>query len=53
MNERVVVERDGHVAKVMLNRPQKYNAVDRAMFEAFAGDRPRVGGRTGRCERWC
>jgi enoyl-CoA hydratase/carnithine racemase len=30
--ERVVIERDGHVAHVRLNRPEKRNAIDREMF---------------------
>ncbi len=35
MSESVVVEKDGPIAMVQLNRPQKHNAVDREMFEAF------------------
>jgi enoyl-CoA hydratase/carnithine racemase len=37
MQERVVLEIQGHVAIVTLNRPDKKNAVDIAMFEALAG----------------
>lgn len=36
MSERVSVSIDGHVAVVTLNRPEKKNAVDIAMFEALA-----------------
>ena len=35
MSERIVVETRGHVARVTLNRPDKHNAVDRDMFDAF------------------
>ncbi len=40
MNDRVTVEIENHVAEVTLNRPEKHNAVDLAMFEALidAGD---------------
>ena len=31
-NDRVIVERDGHIAHVQLNRPDKKNAIDGAMF---------------------
>jgi enoyl-CoA hydratase/carnithine racemase len=36
MGERVVIKVEDHVAEVRLNRPDKYNAVDAAMFEAVA-----------------
>ncbi|MEL6233932.1 MAG: crotonase/enoyl-CoA hydratase family protein [Pseudomonadota bacterium] len=36
MTDRVSVERDGHVAEVVLNRPDKGNALDGAMFAALA-----------------
>ncbi len=36
MSERVVIDIDGHVAEVRLNRPEKYNAIDLAMFEALS-----------------
>ena len=35
MNDRVTVEIENHVAEVTLNRPEKHNAVDLAMFEAL------------------
>jgi len=35
MTDRVVVTIDNHVATVTLNRPEKHNAVDVAMFEAL------------------
>lgn len=35
MSERVKVEIEDHVAEVSLNRPQKYNALDREMFRAI------------------
>ncbi len=40
MSDRVTVEIENHVAEVTLNRPEKHNAVDLAMFEALidAGD---------------
>ncbi len=40
MSNRVTVEIENHVAEVTLNRPEKHNAVDLAMFEALidAGD---------------
>jgi enoyl-CoA hydratase/carnithine racemase len=34
-DERVTIEIDGGVAEVMLNRPDKLNALDPAMFEAI------------------
>lgn len=36
MNERVTITIDNHVAEVMLDRADKYNALDSAMFEAIA-----------------
>jgi enoyl-CoA hydratase/carnithine racemase len=41
MSERITVGIENHVAEVTLNRPEKHNAVDLAMFEALvdAGDR--------------
>ncbi len=36
MSERVAIDIDGHVAEVRLNRPDKYNAIDLAMFEALS-----------------
>ncbi|MDH3303791.1 MAG: crotonase/enoyl-CoA hydratase family protein [Gammaproteobacteria bacterium] len=35
MSDRVSISLDGHVADVMLNRPEKYNALDMPMFEAL------------------
>jgi len=35
MNDRLKVNIEGHVADVMLNRPEKYNALDLQMFEAL------------------
>ena len=35
MKERLKISIDGHVAQVMLNRPDKYNALDLAMFNAL------------------
>lgn len=35
MADRVAVEIEDHVARVVLNRPDKHNAVDRAMFDAL------------------
>jgi enoyl-CoA hydratase/carnithine racemase len=32
VGDRVIVERDGHIAHVQLNRPEKKNAIDQAMF---------------------
>ncbi|MEE8427598.1 MAG: crotonase/enoyl-CoA hydratase family protein [Woeseiaceae bacterium] len=41
MSDRVTVSTDGHVAEVMLNRPDKHNAIDMQMFAELgeAGDR--------------
>lgn len=40
MTDRVQITVEGHVAEVRLNRPDKHNAIDKAMFEglAAAGD---------------
>ena len=40
MSDRVTIAIDGGVADVRLNRPDKLNALDRAMFDALvdAGD---------------
>lgn len=35
MNDRVKISLNEHVAEVMLNRPDKYNALDMQMFEAL------------------
>jgi enoyl-CoA hydratase/carnithine racemase len=35
MSDRVKVEIENHIAEVTLNRPEKHNAVDLAMFEAL------------------
>jgi len=35
MSDRVTVEIEDHIAEVTLNRPEKHNAVDLAMFEAL------------------
>ena len=35
MADPIVVERHEHIATVRLNRPDKHNAIDKAMFEAF------------------
>lgn len=35
MNDRLQISIDAHVAEVMLNRPDKYNALDMKMFEAL------------------
>lgn len=37
MSDRVSIDIENHVATVMLNRADKHNAVDMAMFEALAG----------------
>ncbi|MEM6662031.1 MAG: crotonase/enoyl-CoA hydratase family protein [Pseudomonadota bacterium] len=36
MNETVTLSRDGHIAEVTLNRPEKYNALSPAVFEGLA-----------------
>ena len=36
MTKRVITEIDGHVAEVRLNRADKHNAIDLAMFEALS-----------------
>ncbi len=35
MSDRVTIEILNHVAEVTLNRPEKHNAVDLAMFDAL------------------
>ena len=35
MADPIIVERTGHVAIVRLNRPEKHNAIDKSMFDAF------------------
>jgi enoyl-CoA hydratase/carnithine racemase len=35
MSERVIVSKQGGVAEVRLNRPEKLNALDAAMFEGL------------------
>lgn len=35
LSDRVSISMEGHVAEVMLNRPEKYNALDMQMFEAL------------------
>ena len=42
MSDRVVVETDGAVARVRLNRPDKLNALDLAMFSALADSAERI-----------
>jgi len=36
LNDRVSISLEGHVAEVMLDRPEKYNALDMQMFEALS-----------------
>jgi enoyl-CoA hydratase/carnithine racemase len=36
MTTRVLLKTTAHVAEVTLNRPEKHNAIDLAMFEALA-----------------
>jgi len=43
MTERVRVEVADHVAVVALTRPEKHNAVDRAMFDGIAAAACEVG----------
>ena len=35
MSDRVRIEIENHIAEVTLNRPEKHNAVDLAMFQAL------------------
>ena len=44
---RVAVEVSGHVAEVRLNRPDKHNALDHAMFEAINAAIERLRGEAG------
>ncbi len=46
-DQRVTVEVSDHVAVVTLNRPDKHNALDRAMFEAIVGAAQRLRGEPG------
>ena len=39
MSPRVTIEVSDHVALVTLNRPEKHNALDGAMFEGIVGQR--------------
>ena len=45
--QRVTIAVDDHVAVVTLNRPDKHNALDGAMFEAILGAAADVGARAG------
>lgn len=45
--ERVLVEIADHVATVTLNRPQKHNALDLAMFNAIIGTSSSLGANAG------
>jgi len=49
--DRVRVEITDHVAEVVLDRPEKHNALDPAMFEAIgaAGTASRLSPRCGPC----
>ncbi len=42
MSDRVIIEVDNHVADVILNRPEKKNALDLEMFEAIAAAADRL-----------
>ena len=46
MSERIEVTVEDHVADVVLSRPDKHNAVDRDMFEAFGTVGARLAGDT-------
>jgi enoyl-CoA hydratase/carnithine racemase len=46
MSERVTIEVRDYVAEVSLNRPDKYNALDREMFEAIIEAGESLAGRT-------
>jgi len=43
MNDRVSVSIDSHVAEVVLNRPDKFNAIDLKMFDALGEAADQVG----------
>ena len=45
--QRVAIDISDHVAVVTLTRPEKHNALDRAMFEAIAGAASRVAAEPG------
>ena len=47
MNDRVKISRNDHVAEVMLNRPEKYNALDMPMFEALVAAADSLAAETG------
>jgi enoyl-CoA hydratase/carnithine racemase len=47
MNRRVAIERDGQVAFVRLDRPEKHNALDREMFLALRAAQDQIRGETG------
>ncbi len=47
MNDRVKITRNEHVAEVMLNRPDKYNALDMQMFEALGSAAESLAGEAG------
>ena len=42
-NDRVTLERDGHVLLIGVNRPQKRNAFDLATIDAFAAAYEQLG----------
>ena len=44
MSDRVQLAVEGHVAEVRLNRPDKHNAIDKAMFEGLAAAGDEVAG---------
>ncbi len=46
MSDRVAIAIDGHIADVRLDRPDKMNAIDPAMFEAIGGAIDSLAGRT-------
>ena len=43
--EQLLVEREGHVAIVTLNRPERLNAITGPMLDAFSRALPRLPGR--------
>jgi len=50
MNAPVLVERDGAIATVTLNRPESLNALDPAMVDGLVAETPRLGADDGvRC----
>ena len=49
MSELIQVERDGAIATVVLNRPEKLNALTRPMWRAREGDPRALGRRRLRC----